>query len=74
MKLSKNAKLVKNNKDISKQIATWHFNVKYGDKYKDTNTWKVFKDKYIKKWTDIFLKNEYFYDEELIYMYNIEVE
>ena len=74
MKLSENARLIKNNKNISKQIAEWQFNVRYGKKYKDTKAWKVFKDKYIKEWTDILLQNEYVYDEELKYKYGIDFE
>ena len=66
MKLSENAKRIKNNEYISKQIAETQFNKKYGNKYKDTNAWKVFKDKFIKEWTLINLQIEYFYDEELI--------
>lgn len=66
MKLSENAKRIKNNEYISKQIAETQFNKKYGNKYKDNNAWKVFKDKFIKEWTLINLQIEYFYDEELI--------
>ena len=66
MKLSENAKRIKNNEYLSKQIAETQFNKKYGNKYKDTNAWKVFKDKFIKEWTLINLQIEYFYDEELI--------
>ena len=66
MKLSENAKRIKNNEYISKQIAETQFNKKYGNKYKDINAWKVFKDKFIKEWTLINLQIEDFYDEELI--------
>ena len=67
MKLSENAKRVYNNEYISKQLAEWHFNEKYRNKYKDTKLWRTFKEKYIKEWTEKILKVEYFYDEELIY-------
>ena len=67
MKLSENAKRVYNNEYISKQLAELHFNEKYRNKYKDTEVWRTFKEKYIKEWTKKILKAEYFYDEELIY-------
>ena len=63
--LSQNAVKVRNNKYISQQIAEKQFNDKYGKKYKDTNPWKVFKDKYIEEWTLKNLSIEYFYDEDL---------
>ena len=66
MIISQNALKVRNNEHISKQIAEKQFNEKYGEKYKDTNAWKVFKDKYIKEWTLKNLTIEYFYDEQLI--------
>ena len=66
MKLSENAVKVKNNEYISRQIAEKQFNDQYGKKYKDTNPWRVFKDKFIKEWTLSNLKIEYFYDEQLI--------
>ena len=66
MKLSENAVKVKNNEYISQQLAEIQFNYKYGKKYKNTNPWRVFKDKFIKEWTLKNLQIEYFYDEELI--------
>lgn len=60
MILSQNAVKVRNNKYISQQIAEKQFNDKYGKKYKDTNPWKVFKDKYIEEWTLKNLSIEYF--------------
>ena len=66
MKLSQNAVEVKNNEYISQQIAEKQFNDQYGKKYKDTNPWRVFKDKFIKEWALKNLQIEYFYDEELI--------
>ena len=66
MIISQNALKVKNNEYISQQIAEKQFNEKYGKKYKDTNAWKVFKDKFIKEWTLKNLSIEYFYDEQLI--------
>ena len=48
MKLSENAVKVKNNEYISQQLAEKQFNDQYGKKYKDTNPWRVFKDKFIK--------------------------
>lgn len=66
MIISQNALKVKNNEYISKQIAEKQFNDKYGKKYKDTNAWKVFKDKFIKEWTLKNLSIDYFYDEQLI--------
>lgn len=65
MILSQNAVKVRNNKYISQQIAEKQFNDKYGKKYKDTNPWKVFKDKYIEEWILKNLSIEYFYDEDL---------
>ena len=66
MKLSENARKVKNTKHISKQIAENQFKDKYGEKYKDTEPWIIFKDKYIEEWTLKNLEIEYFYDEQLI--------
>lgn len=67
MIISKNAIKIKNTEDISRQIAEKQFNDKYGAKYKNTELWETFKEKYIKEWTLKNLSIEYFYDEDLIH-------
>lgn len=65
MIISKNAIKIKNNKNISKQIAEKLFQHKYGEKYQNTAECRLFKEKFIKKWTQKILQIEYFYDEQL---------
>ena len=67
MIITENAKKVKNTEYISRQIAEKQFNNKYGGKYKDTELWNTFKEKYIQEWTLKNLSIEYFYDEDLIH-------
>lgn len=73
MIISKNAIRVKNNKNISKQLAEKQFQHKYGDKYQDTAECKLFKEKFIEEWTQKNLQIEYFYDEQLKHC-NIDYE